>query len=71
VTYGAMGRVRKRWGGTRGHGQAQGAMGRPTGSCTGAESGKEVSDCRAAVGDQNSSVDKFFTYYSWWTLDGF
>ena len=39
--YGAMGRVRERWGGIRGHGQGQGAVGRHTGTWTATGSGGE------------------------------
>ena len=37
-----MYRVIERWGGVRNHGQGQGMVGRPTGSCTGAESGRKA-----------------------------
>jgi len=40
--YGAMGRVRERWGGIRGHGQGQGAVGRHTGTWAGSGSGGEA-----------------------------
>ena len=37
-----MGRVRERWGGLRGHGQGQGAVGRPTGPWAGSGSDGEA-----------------------------
>ena len=40
--FGAMGRVRERWGGIRGHGQGQGAVGRHAGPWAGSGSGGEA-----------------------------
>ena len=37
-----MGRVRKRWGDTRGYGQGQGAVGKHTGTWAASESGGEA-----------------------------